>query len=123
MVKRGSPRRELAWRRRAGARRVPISSVKCQHIVYTGCQDIRRGGLRGRPVAQALLPVRDAWDASGLGPRRSQQGTSLAGPNLLRAMDDGQHVDLIRFNVVDDSKRPLQDFPNLRDPEFRHLAP
>ncbi len=34
----------------------------------------------------------------------------LTGRNLLRAVDDGQHVDLIGLDVIDDSIRTLQDF-------------
>lgn len=38
-------------------------------------------------------------------------------------MDDGKHVNLIRLDVVDDSKGPFQNLPNLWDPEFRDLPP
>jgi len=43
--------------------------------------------------------------------------------NLLCAVDDSQHVDLIRFDVVDDSKGAFDYLPDLGDPEFRDLAP
>ena len=42
---------------------------------------------------------------------------------MLSAVDDGKHIDLVRLDVVDDSKGPFQNFPDLRDPEFRDLPP
>lgn len=37
-------------------------------------------------------------------------------------MDYGKHVDLIGFDVVNNSKRPFQNLPDLRDAKFRDLA-
>ncbi len=47
----------------------------------------------------------------------------LVGWDLPSAVDDGKHVDLIRLDPVDDSERPFQNLPNLRDPEFCDLRP
>ena len=78
-------------------------------------------------MAQALLPVRDAGDAPGLGSGKSAcaavYGLLLTGRNLLSAVDDGQHVDLIGFEVVDNPERPFHNLTNLRDAKFCHLAP
>jgi hypothetical protein len=65
------------------------------------------GGWAGH-VAQAVLPAR----------RR----LSTTGWNLLCAVDDGKHVDLIGLDVVDDSKGRFQNLPDLRDAEFRDLT-
>jgi len=43
--------------------------------------------------------------------------------NVLGTVDDSQHVDLIRLDVVDDPKGAFQYLPNLRDTEFGDLAP
>ena len=48
---------------------------------------------------------------------------SLAGGNLLCTVDDSKDVDLVRLDVIDNSKGPLQDLPNLWDRKFRDLAP
>ncbi len=47
----------------------------------------------------------------------------FAGWNLLCAMDDGKHVNLIGLDVVDDSKGSLQHLPDLGDTELCDLAP
>lgn len=47
----------------------------------------------------------------------------LIGWNLLCAVDDSQDVDLIRLDVVDDSKGAFHDLANLWYSEFRGLAP
>jgi hypothetical protein len=38
-------------------------------------------------------------------------------------VDDSKDVDLIRLDVIDDSKGAFHDLPDLGDPEFRDLAP
>jgi len=63
-------------------------------------------------VAKALLPV----------PLRLPCAL-LAGGNLLCAVDDSKHVDLIRLDVVDNSIGAFDYLPDLGDPELRHLAP
>jgi hypothetical protein len=47
----------------------------------------------------------------------------LSGWDLLCAVDDGKHVDLVGLDVVDDSEGPFQNLPDLREPEFRDLPP
>ena len=47
----------------------------------------------------------------------------IAGWDLLCAVDDSKDVDLIRLDVIDDSKGAFHDLPDLGDPEFRDLAP
>ena len=47
----------------------------------------------------------------------------LSGWDLLCAADDGKHVHLVRLDVVDGSKGPFPNFPDLWDPEFRDLPP
>jgi len=47
----------------------------------------------------------------------------LAGGNLLRAVDDSKDVDLIRLDVVDDSKGAFEDLPNLWNGKLRDFAP
>ena len=39
----------------------------------------------------------------------------LAGWNLLCPVDDSKDIDLIRFDVIDDSERPVENLPNLWD--------
>ena len=41
---------------------------------------------------------------------------------MLRAVDDRKNVDLIRLDVVDDSKGTVHDLPNLRNSEFPDLT-
>jgi hypothetical protein len=53
---------------------------------------------------------------------QGSRAASLKGPDWLRTMDDGQYVDLIRFNVVGDSKWPFKNLANLWDFKFRNLA-
>ena len=80
-------------------------------------------------VAQALLPVRYAWNASAMAhagvPVLPLRCPCLLSPgwNLLCAVDDSKDVDLIRLEVIDDSKRTFQNLPNLWDSEFRDFAP
>ena len=42
---------------------------------------------------------------------------------MLCAVCDRKDVDLIRLEVVNDSKGAFHDLPDLGDPEFRDLAP
>ena len=42
---------------------------------------------------------------------------------MLSAVDDSKDVDLIRLDVIDDSKWAFQDLPNLWDRKFRDFAP
>jgi len=83
------------------------------------------------------LPVRYAWDASVPGTGKSACATRatfqtgrtnswrllLAGWDLLCAVDDGEHIDLVSFDVVDDSKGTFDYLSDLGDPEFRDFAP
>ena len=91
-------------------------------------------------VAQALLPVSSAWEASALGAGKSACATPgsrppgrtgmtnsqrlfLTGWNLPCAVDDSKDVDLIRLDVIDDPKGPFQNLTNLWDRKFRDFAP
>jgi hypothetical protein len=46
----------------------------------------------------------------------------LTGWDLLCAVDDGKDIDLIELDVIDDSERAFEDFPNLWDGKFRDFT-
>jgi len=49
--------------------------------------------------------------------------TLVAERDFLRRMDDGQHIHLVRLDVVNDPVRAFQDFSNLRDLKLGDDAP